>query len=353
MIVRTCVLSLVLLLTVPAQAQTNALDQDTIQFVRRTFNAANVAYDAGDYEQARKLYSQVHKINATANITYNLARAEQKLSKFVDAARHFSACIRAEDAQPGLRQSAREALQEVERHVGKLTVDVSVDGADVFVDGESFGPSPIPGQTAYVMPGRHVLSARKDAVGEATRTVEVEAAHSVAVALKLAMAGSQQGDVAGPNVGAHPAINSGPTIIQPQSDLPTIDTSTSARSIVLWTGAGLTLASFGVATVFGLKAGASSNDAEQMSDTLRNQYGANACSNPSASAVCMQRDVLLADKADALRVANRTLWVGGFLGVVTAGVFFVWRPTTQRASGAMLAPQLAREGGGISVVGRF
>lgn len=350
MTVRPCILSLILLAAPLARAQSTALDPETIQFVRRTFNAANAAYDAGDYERARQLYLQAYKINATANITFNLARAELKLSRFVEAARHFSACTRAEDAQPSLRQSAREALQEAERHVGKLLIDVNVDGADVFVDAESFGPSPIPGQAVYVAPGRHVASARKDLVGEATRTIEVDAGQSVAIALKIeqpTIERARSSEIQGTGNDRNTA--SGSSEARPAS---TDRGPTSTRSVVLWTGAGVAVASLGFATYFALKGNASANDADRTFDTLRSQYGSNACSNPSAAPLCAQGDGQLSDKVDALRNANRALWIGGLIGVATAGAFFLWRPAEHR-SHTVIAAQLSREGLGISLSGRF
>ncbi len=342
---------------VATNARADDRSKDPEALLRKTFDAGIAAFTAGRYDEALRLFRQAYRINPTANVMQNLAQAELETGHPVEAAQHFFSCLHAEDATDPMRKLAREGLQQAERRVGKLRVDVNVDGAEVFIDGEGYGAAPLTAQTAYVAPGRHVVVARKDGFTEAKFPVEVLAGQTVPVTLKLEMhaanpngetsasrqtAVSPSSEASAPSPVAREPMSPTPPIVERRND--------TARSVVLWTGAGITAGAFALAFGFAMKASTSASSARRALDDVDGRY-LDGCSDPRAALACNQAFANWSDHIAANRVANYSLLIGGLAGVTTVGAFFLWRPS--RSGGTAVVPQPTRDGWTLSVVGEF
>lgn len=119
------------------------------------------AFRAGDYETARLAFEQCYKLMPKTDVLRNLSLSELESGHYVSGARHLAQLL----ATPGAlndkaRTEAEKRLSQAEAQIGRLTIVVDVDDAEVVVDGEDAGRSPLSGPW-YVEPGQHLLVVRK------------------------------------------------------------------------------------------------------------------------------------------------------------------------------------------------
>jgi hypothetical protein len=146
----------------PQQSQVQgAVDAATLAKQREIFQQANKLYDEGKYPQAEQLYLQAWKLKQSYDVAGNLGNLEADMNKPRAAAEYLAYAIREFPAggRPALRDALVKRHSEVVRLVGTLRFTVSKPGAEVFLDGQSIGLSPIANET-YVDPGTHSVEAR-------------------------------------------------------------------------------------------------------------------------------------------------------------------------------------------------
>ena len=147
-------------LAIPSTAQ--AQDDAAIQMARERFQEGVKYYDAKQYDKARAAFLQAYALKKHPAVLLNLAQSELRLAHEADAAKHFSQFLReSKDAAAAERQEAEKGLSAAKASVAELSVNVDVDGAEVLVDGNLEGRSPLPGPV-YMKPGSHNVEARKD-----------------------------------------------------------------------------------------------------------------------------------------------------------------------------------------------
>lgn len=168
----------------------------------RLFREGMTAAEQGDLAGAALSFEASFRLNPVPEVAYNLAMCRQELGDYPGAAnafREFAAAL-------GTRITPEQAA-EVEAHlgelipqIGRLTVEVAEDGADITVDGVHVGTTPL-GPWVAVVPGRHQVTATKPGFVEASTTVVVLAGGTAPVALTLVAAST---DAAGEDSGISP-----------------------------------------------------------------------------------------------------------------------------------------------------
>ncbi|HTE17232.1 MAG TPA: hypothetical protein VK689_02495, partial [Armatimonadota bacterium] len=111
-------------------------------------------YAGQKWQEAEEAFLGAWAIRKTYDIAANLGHAEHKLGKWRNAAEHFAFALRNWPfaGKPEPRELARQRFEEVRAKVGAVTIEVSVAGAEVAIDGKTVGVSPLPAE-AYVEPG--------------------------------------------------------------------------------------------------------------------------------------------------------------------------------------------------------
>ncbi len=128
----------------------------------RLLDDAKKSFKAGQYEKARELYSAAYKQKADNATLLLLAQAESKSSRSRDAAEHLELYLReAKMASADDRQTAQKLFEEVTAKLATWYVKVSVDGADVYLDGKLVGKSPL-AAPLFVEPNTHEVEAKKE-----------------------------------------------------------------------------------------------------------------------------------------------------------------------------------------------
>src|SRR5262249_49941319 len=132
-----------------------AADDDVTEMARQRFREGVQFYDQRQYEKARLAFLQSYAIKPHPATLLNLAQSELRAGRPDDSANHFSEYLRTNtSANESERQEAELGFTAAKAKVGEVTIAVDATGAQVVVDGQEKGASPLPGPL-YMMPGSH------------------------------------------------------------------------------------------------------------------------------------------------------------------------------------------------------
>jgi hypothetical protein len=175
-----------LLTPVEALAQS---DDAIIEIARERFQEGVRHYDKKQYEKARASFLQAYALKRHPAVLLNLAQSELRSGHEADAAQHFELYLREHKEASALeRQEAEKGLTAAKARVGQLDLSVDVAGADISVDGQSEGVSPLPAPL-YLEPGKRTIEARKGTQHASTQ-VEAVAGRQTSATLNLASGGA-------------------------------------------------------------------------------------------------------------------------------------------------------------------
>lgn len=269
-------------------------------------------------------------------IASNLGNTELKLGKYRDAAEHLWFAI-SEQTQAGedprVIAGDRALLEEALRHIGRVDVTVSVEGAEVFLGGTSLGTSPLDAPL-FVEPGAVVVSARKEGVGVAK------------VELTIAKGEQKRADLKVASEGAAPAPTTSATAPVP---VPSASASPPVDAWPTWpvyAGAGVGAAALVAGGVFVGLGSAAGADA----DTLRDEQRSAGRTCPGGCA-----DVVEAyEKADGRYNTAVPLFVaGGVLLGATLAYATLFAGDPKATARSWIAPQLGNGHLGFEARGTF
>jgi PEGA domain-containing protein/tetratricopeptide repeat protein len=278
-------------------------------------------YDEGNFEGARVEFEKAYQLAPSYKILYNLGLVHKQQADYVSALRSFEAYL--SEGGSGVIEVRRveiaREMQELKSRIGRVSVSVNVEGAEVFIDDVSVGKTPLR-EPLLVNPGRRKVSATARGYLPATRVVQVAGSDTASLALSLEKSGKET------------------VVVVRQRRVPWVGWGTTAA---LAAGAG-------IAGYFTLRA--SSN----LDDTKARYYG------DSSQAV---------DRLDSLNSQTRTLSIvsdalaGGALIVGGISLYYTikWGNETDESPGRAREPKASQspslrvgvQPGGVSLAGAF
>jgi hypothetical protein len=362
----------IVLAAAPAWGQP-APTPEEVQQAQVRWNEGKAYFDAGNFEAARVAFKQAYTVFPHAAFLQNLGEAELRTGRPVEAARHFTSFLRAgSSGSPAQRELARKSLAKAAERLGAIVITTNVDDAEIRVDDEIVGRSPLGSLAWYVEPGRHLVTARKDGYLDGSERVDVGIGppRSVFVRVQRVVAGTSEAALpedAKP-VGTHAAPETRParSTKAPSSDVLAAPAEprrggVPARTVVLLSGVALTVAGAAIGTVYALRTGDDStriSDAQSQFPTrsakypdIANRSGAFcAAPMPEDAAFCAGlHDDLTRQRND--RTVRDVAFVGaGVVGVATLATVFLWRPRPNTVS---VSPVLSPVAPGVVVFGHF
>jgi hypothetical protein len=295
------------LFTDAANAQPTPDAANTLPMVR--YREAHAAMERNDWQEARLLLLELWERSKSYDVAASLGEVEHALGNDVSAARYLSFAVAhlAPKERPETLTRYRAALSELEAQVGRLQVIVSEEAAEVRIDGNLVGLSPL-SSTIFVTPGEHTVEARAQG-SVASNRIEVNRGSSAIVELALAKPAPEVAPgSAAPTPNPVPARVEIPVPAPAASDR--AETTGSRSSIPLVVGGGLTLVGLGTAIGFGVAA----NSAETKARTLKARLGPDGCSSGAAT----QSACDAANHAVDVQRRDATLSMIG-VGVASAG----------------------------------
>ena len=323
-----------------AHAEGSAADSDRANLL---FKKGKVAFNAGKFDDALRIYSEAWSLKKSPDIAANLAQAESELSKHRDAAEHFAYALAhilpsSTDEQ---RAALAEGLESEKKEIGSLRVTLEPADSVLTIDDVAV-PVP-PNGDVYIDAGEHRTSVTHEGYEPYRQTLRVSKGASQVLWIKLLQAGS-----------AAPS----PTEPRPSKDplgtVPPRLGDSSARSITpALVGGGLVVAGAALGVVFHLSGNSSGRDA----DALRHKHSeANACGTGTPYAddcSALHGKNLDVDRARSIEVVGFS--VAGAAAVGTA-LYLLW-PHSSSAAASHWSPSFAVApgggGGGFGLAGRF
>jgi hypothetical protein len=143
----------------PARAQD---DEATLEMARERFKEGVAYFDRKQYAKARAAFLQAYALKPHPAVLLNLAQSELRSGYEADAAKHFTMFLREHDAaSPSEREAADAGLASAKAGVHELTLSADAENADVLLDGESIGRTPLR-DPVFLSPGKHTLEIRKN-----------------------------------------------------------------------------------------------------------------------------------------------------------------------------------------------
>lgn len=310
------------------------------------FREGNKAFAAGDARAAYEAYRGAWSLRKSFDIACNLGRTEAELLLSRDAAEHLDYCLKTYPAssRDELREANkrfRDLFAEVRAKVAALRIETRPPGAEIAVDGASYGTTPLSGQV-FVDPGQHRVRAELQGFDGEERAIEVTAGASLTVSFLL---GRSHDAAPGHALPASPV----PAPLAPQ---PPERSTATARTTIVISGAALTLIALGVGSGFYLDARASSDRVGRIGRALELGPGRSACSQASPPPDCEN----LADEVEHERSARQGAGVAytaaALLGAATLAAWLVI-PDESEGPSARVLPAVTPSFAGLAISGRY
>lgn len=187
-IAATCALSAPVAISAPGAAGTQATSSSATLKARAEvfFKKGLKAYSNGRYKDAIDAFLQAHHIYPSPALSFNAARAYEKLGDSAGALRFYRAYLR-QAPKAADRASVQKRVGQLEailarNGVQQVTVMSEPDGATVIIDGRPVGVTPWTGE---IYPGRHHLRLRRETYREAQRDFTLPDLSAIEVNVKL------------------------------------------------------------------------------------------------------------------------------------------------------------------------
>jgi hypothetical protein len=251
-------------------------------------------FQEGAFRAALVEFQRAYDIAPDFRLLYNIGQAQVQVQDYLGANRSYERYLAdgGSDVDPARREEVETALTALRERVARLVIRVDKDGADVFVDDQRVGTSPM-SATVAVNLGRHRVYARLADGAAGEKVVDVAGGDLTEVDLVIV------------EVPPSP-VASGPSATE---DAPI--SSMRRGAIASWAAAGAFIAG---AVVTGVMTGSKSDDLDAALDVKPPKGEANGKKiddlRGSADTLALTTDIL-GGAAIALAVTGTILWFMG------------------------------------------
>ncbi len=144
-------------------------------------------YNHGNWDGARTSFNAAYDASKNPRILFNVAVCEKNMNHYGRAIEVFKKELSEGAGQlpPDEEATIRQQISGLEQFVAQLTITVSEPGADVFVDDQKVGTSPLPAPVTVTV-GERRIRATKAGFAEANESKELKGGSQDSIALKLA-----------------------------------------------------------------------------------------------------------------------------------------------------------------------
>jgi hypothetical protein len=168
------------------QAMSPSLSDSLTGMAKAEYEAGKILYKDGDYTNALAKFQHSHELSSDPRLLWNMAACEKFLRRYSRARTLLQRFGRESDAR--VTEEDRRAAADLEKvlspFVSALKVVVSEPGADVLVDDEKIGVSPLAG-SAQIDVGKRTFRVSKPGFKEFVDTRQVNGGVDVVVVAKL------------------------------------------------------------------------------------------------------------------------------------------------------------------------
>ncbi len=330
-----CLASTVTSSTTPAVAEDVARRE-----AQARFKEGVDAYKKQDYETARNKFTQAYAVLKSADILINLALAELRSDRPLEALTHFREYENHPKADPASLKSLPSFIADAYKKTGHIKIDapqgvaISIDGAAVL------RPA---GDVIDVLPGKHVVQAK---MPDGEKRVEIDAPAGDFTIARFDAVVAPPASPPAPSATTAPPATSASASAPPAPDQPASAPFWTTRRYIGIAVAGAGVLSLATGGYFGLQ---SHSDADRAA-TAGAGLGPSGCANP-ANAGCA--DVKNAQDAQSRDNTLSTVFIGvGATALVTGVVLFLW-PQSKSSTTTAIIPVVSAQGGALQLRGDF
>jgi len=252
------------------------------------------AFRAGNYEEARLAFAECYQLMPKSDVLRNLSISEIQSGHYVSAARHLTQLLAAPGELPStVREEANSRLAQAEAQIGQLQIAVDVAGAEISIDGNVVGRSPLPGKW-YIEPGQHEIQVSK--AGYPLESRQVFALAGVAIPVDVALETLRREQAADAKAAELMGTREGQAPVAPDEKN---DISTASTVVLITTGT-LAAASLAAGIIFTVSANGHDSDADGMAERLA---GAGCNGNlllPDCELLLQEREAADSDRERAM-----------------------------------------------------
>ena len=153
---------------------------------RQHLKAGTTLYNETDFAGALIEFRRAYDTAPSFRVLFNIAQAYYQLQNYAAALSGFERYLYegGDQVTPERRTQVEREIAELSKRVAKATITVNVPGAEVLVDDQVIGKSPL-AASVRVSAGRRQIRARKTGMLSDERTVDVSGGDTLTVDLKL------------------------------------------------------------------------------------------------------------------------------------------------------------------------
>jgi len=142
---------------------------------RQLFEQGVSAFEKENYPDALWAFKESYSLNPKLSVLYNIGMCQKALFDFTGAIMTLRKYLEEAGGKisPKEKSSIERTISEMENSLGKISIKVSEDKAEVFIDKESAGFSPLT-HFLSVNPGKHTISIRKEGFKPVEREIVVK-----------------------------------------------------------------------------------------------------------------------------------------------------------------------------------
>jgi hypothetical protein len=153
---------------------------------KRRFQAGLDLFKEGNYQASLVEFKRAYEIAPNYNVLYNIGQVYFQLQDYVNASKYLNQYLDegGKRITPQRRQEVEGDLDKLKGRIAQVTVTVNVSGAQITVDDQLLGTSPI-GQPSLVSAGRRTFTAAKEGRQTVRKVVEVAGGDRLEIQLDL------------------------------------------------------------------------------------------------------------------------------------------------------------------------
>lgn len=286
------------------------------------FKKGKVAFNAGKYNDALRIYTEAWGLKQSPDIAANLAQTESELGRHRDAAEHFAFALdhllpSSTDEQ---KQALAEGLAQERKEIGTLHVTLEPSDSVLTVDG---APATVPPSgDIFVDPGEHAVAVTREGYEPNQQTVRISKGASQVVWIKLTQTGMSE-----PSAEHH---------VSSEVTLPPLRDHSHRSIVPAIVGGGLAIAGAAVGTVFLVSANSSQKDADRIKAGLPDGSACGAgtpYANECAALHDKNSDV---DRARTIEIVGYSVAGAAAVGTV---VYLLWPRSHSPSSARSTVPK--------------
>ena len=158
-----------------------------LQEARARYKRGVELYEQGAYGAARSELEEAYRLAPTYKLLYNLALVQNRQGDFAGASASLRTFIESGGAEipPARRTEVEHLLVDLEARVAAIEITTNVAGADVTVDGQPSGITPL-ASPIRLNPGPHTIAAVKLGFSPSSKEIDLASGQRTNVVLELA-----------------------------------------------------------------------------------------------------------------------------------------------------------------------